>query len=194
MSPVSSHRCQSLIFVLLVTVVAIAGCVPSLNAIYTEEDIAFDEAVVGKWVPDDQDEVWEFTKHSENTYRLMYRDSDNKHGVFEATLVKVGDARFLDLTPLEDPELTQNALWKWHLFSTHTWLLVESTSPSIKLRAMNLNWAKEHLQNHPLALEHVIQNDRVLITAETKDIQEFATLHINTPEAYGEVYTLHKDE
>ncbi len=194
MSPFARAYRPVFALALLVVAAAVAGCVPSLNAIYTDKDIAFDEALVGTWMPQDQNESWVFTKRNDNVYRLVYTDKEGKYGVFDATLVKLGDARFLDLTPVEEPELQQNALWKWHLTPTHTWLLVENISSSLQLRAMNPNWAKEYLQNHPHELEHVIQHDRVIITAETEAIQKFATMHINTQQAYGDVYSLYKEE
>lgn len=193
-----NHRQQNRrrisVVALLACSVAIAGCVPSLNAIYTEDDVAFDEALIGTWMPQENNESWEFSKQGDNAYRLVYTDKEGKYGVFDATLVKLGDARFLDLTPVEEPELARNALWKWHLTPTHTWLLVEGISSTLQLRAMSPNWAKEYLQNHPHELDHIVQNDRVIITAGTRDIQQFATLHINTHGAYGEVYSLYKDE
>ena len=194
MSAAAKLHSKVLTFSLVVTALAAAGCVPSLNAIYTQADIAFDEALLGSWSPADSNETWVFTKQGEVNYRLTYTDRDSKLGVFDATLAEFDGARFLDLTPVEEPELSQNALWKGHLIPAHTWLLVESTSPSVKLKAMNPNWAKEYLQSHPDELEHTITNDRLIITADPADIQKFAVKHIGTAEAYGEVYELTKNQ
>lgn len=179
---------------LLVTLTAFAGCVPCLNAIYTAGDVEFDEALLGSWSPAQNNETWVFTKEGEKGYRLVFTDRDSKIGVFEATLAKVDGARFLDLAPLEEPDLAQNALWKYHLIPAHTFLLVESTSPTFKMRAMNPNWAAEYLRNHPDELAHTFQDDRLIVTAKSEDIQKFATRHIGTPEAYGDVYELTKNQ
>lgn len=63
----------------------LTGCVPvdSLNPLYTDKDISFDESLLGSWVgPDNgEDGVLEFIARDEDgkkSYSLAEKDKDSK--------------------------------------------------------------------------------------------------------------------
>src|SRR4051812_35193657 len=81
----------------------LAGCVPSVNPLYTDKDLAFDPSLIGTWVEKDKENEdagsnWKFEKRDEHSYKLTITDGD-KTSPLVARLVRLGDYRFLDLCP-----------------------------------------------------------------------------------------------
>jgi hypothetical protein len=97
--------------VLLALLACLTGCVPvdSLNPLYTDKDLAFDESLLGSWVgPDNGDDgVLEFVARDEDgkkSYSLVMTEKDKdsngyKRTVYHAHLVKLNEHLFLDVIP-----------------------------------------------------------------------------------------------
>ena len=87
----------------------LGGCLPvmSIHPLYTDEDVVFEEKLLGIWVDDDNDPktTWEFSQVSEKQkkYRLILSDNEDKNGSFDVHLVKLKDRFFLDIYPNEFP-------------------------------------------------------------------------------------------
>ena len=96
---ISNGRAKKALFYLLAAL--IGGCVPviSLHPFYTEEDVVFEEKLLGKWVddPNDPDTTWEFNRIEEpkNAYKLVFYDDEGKKGSFVAHLVRLQNKLFL---------------------------------------------------------------------------------------------------
>jgi hypothetical protein len=94
---------------LLAGLLLLTGCVPvdSLNPLYTDKDLAFDESLLGSWVGADKGEeggleilAWE--KDGKKSYLLVMTDKDKdlkvfKKTVYHASLVKLDEHLFLDV-------------------------------------------------------------------------------------------------
>jgi hypothetical protein len=97
--------------VLLALLACLTGCVPvdSLNPLYTDKDVVFDESLLGSWVGTDngEDGVLEFIARGEDgkkSYSLVMTDKDKdsntyKKSVYHAQLVKLNEHLFLDVVP-----------------------------------------------------------------------------------------------
>jgi len=185
-------RTKTLLFYLLAAF--LGGCVPifSINPLYTEKDVVFKEELLGVWAdPNSPEGAWEFKRHDEskNAYQLIVDIGDNAKGLFDAHLVNLKDQLFLDLYPAEhgfdetmevleeaakDPN---NAVWALNLFfvvPVHTFIKVDSIEPVLKMRLTDDDLMKELLEQDPKAVKHVvIDEDRFVLTASTKEIQAF---------------------
>ena len=96
---------------LLALLACLTGCVPvdSLNPLYTDKDVMFDESLLGSWVGPDkgEDGVLEFIARDEDgkkSYLLVMTDKDKdsnayKKTVYHAQLVKLNEHLFLDVVP-----------------------------------------------------------------------------------------------
>jgi hypothetical protein len=96
---------------LLAGLLLLTGCVPvdSLNPLYTDKDLAFDESLLGSWVgPDNGDDgVLQFIARDEDgkkSYSLVMTEKDKdsndyKRTVYHAHLVKLNEHMFLDVVP-----------------------------------------------------------------------------------------------
>jgi hypothetical protein len=62
------------LMVALGLVAFMAGCVPSLHPLFTEEDLVYDPALVGTWAEKEGEDIWTFRKSGENAYDLIYTE------------------------------------------------------------------------------------------------------------------------
>jgi len=162
--------------VTIASLLLIAGCLPSLHSVYTDEDLVFEPEIVGFWKLENSPQTWDFTKRDERSYDLVFTDKHGQSGRFVAHVCRVDDTLFLDLFPRQE-KIDATAFYKYHLLPIHTVYMVKQTNPSLELVSIDLNWLKEHLADHPDALSHSTHNNRTLITASTKELQKFLLKH-----------------
>lgn len=132
-------KTKKLLFYVLAGI--LAGCVPvmSLHPLYTEQDVAFEEKLLGVWVddPNGPEAIWEFKRleESEVGYELIFSNEEGKKGIFAAHLVKLKERFFLDAYPKEFPcEVDDPNKTDWHfnaffLIPAHTFIKVDCIEP-----------------------------------------------------------------
>jgi hypothetical protein len=169
-----------------------AGCVPSWNPLFTEQDLIFDAKVIGTW-KGHHDELWKFekAKDGEKHYKLSYTDKEGK-ATFVAFLLKIKERRFLNIYLVDDSEqeLKLNGLAFMALVSVHAFFRVDEVGESLKLAACNPEWLDNHLKANPVAVAHLRQPNRILLTAETKDLQAFVMKHVEGEALFGEPFSV----
>lgn len=166
------------IAVLYLTALILGGCLlPSLHPLYTDQDLIFEEKLIGKWmqVQDGGTTIWEFKPGPDKSYEL--RVFDGKEGRFEAHLLTLEDRLFLDLFPAE-PNLAENDFYKWHLLPAHTFMAVDQIEPNLHLRAMNPG--PQPLIDDPNLLNCENTPDRLVLTAPTEQLQQFVIEYVDT--------------
>lgn len=154
----------------------LAGCLPSLNPVYTDSDLVFDPALVGVWKQPKSSATWAFSKRDDKSYDLAYTDEKGRTGRFIARMAKLDGTLFLDLYPAEF-QADESALYKFHLVPIHTVYLVRRTTPRVDLAAIDYDWLEKLLAEHPDAIAHATFDGRKLITASTTELQAFVLQH-----------------
>jgi uncharacterized protein (UPF0128 family) len=180
---VSDGRAKKALFYLLAAL--LGGCVPvmSLHPLYTQKDVVFEERLLGRWVddPNSPETAWEFHRIEEpnNAYSLVFSDEEGKKGSFVAHLVKLQNRLFLDVYPseppweIEDPnklELPFNSLF---LIPAHTFIKIDFNGPQLKMWLTNEEEMKKLLKEEPNAVKHTFIEDKLILTASTKELQNF---------------------
>ena len=166
--------------------VFLAGCVPSLNPLYTEKDLIFEPALVGVW--NNGDDTWTFQKRDEKSYALIIRD-DDKTAPFVAHLVKLGKYRFLDLCPdkdgLNDSKL--EGTYTMSLIRGHLFLKVLQIEPALQMVMLDPDWLDKLLKKNPKVISHKQNDDGegIVLTAATKELQKFMLKYADTKDAFG---------
>jgi hypothetical protein len=155
---------------IVVGLLLLTGCVVSLHPVYTQGDIVFEPALVGRWA--EGPDVFQFEKAGDKTYRLTYTDESGASGTFTAHLLKLDGDLYLDLFP-EDPELKENDFYKMHIVAVHTFMRVKQISPQLQMAFMDYDWLDKLLEKTPEALKHEREENRVIVTASTKELQAF---------------------
>lgn len=173
------------------------GCVPSVNPLYTEKDVVFDPALMGAWSGDNNKETWAFEKSGDKAYKLLQTDEDGRTAEFEVHLVRLKEHRFLDLY-LVDPGMEKdskmNSYAGFALIPGHMFMKVTQIQPTLQIAFLDPDWLKELLEKNPRAIAHKKipgnsgdkTEDRIVLTAETEDLQKFILKHINDEKIFGE--------
>lgn len=164
----------------------LGGCVPvmSLHPLYTtKEEVVFEKKLLGTWVddPNKPETTWEFNRIEEpnNAYNLVFTDNEGKKGSFVVHLVKLQNRLFLDVFPSEFPwEVDDPNTAKWFynsffLIPVHTFLKIDAIEPKLQMRLTNEDRMEELLKENPNAVKHMIIEDRIFLTASTKELQSF---------------------
>jgi hypothetical protein len=171
MKPIMTIACCMLLGLTL-----LAGCVPSLNPLYTDDTLVFEPALIGVWKQPEGSARWNFSQLDARSYRLLYTDEQGQQGRFIGHLVRLDGELFLDLFP-EESQLDASGFYKLHLVPIHTIYRVHGTQPNLKLAAIDYKWFDEYLTSHPKEIQYATFNGRKLITASTADVQKFVRAH-----------------
>ena len=180
---VSDGRTKKAIFYLLAAL--LGGCVPvmSLHPLYTEKDVVFEERLLGRWVddPNSPETTWEFSRIEEpnNVYKLVFSDEEGKKGSFVAHLIKLQNKLFLDVYPskppweIEDPNKLELPYNSFFLIPTHTFIKIDFNGPQLKMWLTNDQEMKKLLKEEPNAVKHTFIEDKLILTASIKELQNF---------------------
>jgi hypothetical protein len=168
----------------------LAACIPSVNSFYTEKDVAFDPRLLGAWQEKDNTnnpDVWKFEKSGDNAFKLTVFEK-GKTGEFNAHLFKVNQERFLDLIP-NDCKYADNQSWfvACAMFPGHLLVRVRQIEPGLQFSPCNYEWLDGYLKTNRTALAHHAEADSIVLTADTRDLQNFVMKHLGTNELFKEV-------
>ena len=202
---VSNGRVKKALFYLLAAL--LGGCVPvmSLHPLYTEKDVVFEEKLLGKWVddPDNSETTWQFERIDEpnNAYSLVFSDEEGKKGSFVAHLVRLQSVRtprenrlFLDVYPseppweIEDPNKLELPYNSFFLIPAHTFIKIDFSGPHLKMWLTNDEEMKKLLKEEPNAVKHTFVEDKLILTASAKELQNFVLKYADDKRVFkGEI-------
>lgn len=174
----------------------LAGCVPvmSLYPLYTEQDVVFEEKLVGTWM-DDSDSTWEFSAPNEppKSYELVYTDDEGRKGSFGVYLTKIDDKLFLDAQPnklvtgsLDEPNQVE---WFYNAFfflPLHTFIRVDAVEPALKMRLTDDEDMEKLLKEDPNAVKYEKLDDSIVLIASTKQLQAFVLKYADNDKFFTE--------
>jgi hypothetical protein len=197
-------KVKKLLFYLLAAL--LGGCVPvmSLHSLYTEENVVFEEKLLGTWVddPNGPEVIWEFTHIDEpkNAYKLIFSGDKGKKGSFVAHLVKLENSLFLDVFPdefpcdTEDPNKTD---WLYNVFflvPVHTFIKIDSIEPQLKMRLTDDEKMAELFKEDPNVIKHMSIEDRLILTASTEELQAFVLKYADDSRVFPDEIVLNRRE
>ncbi len=177
------------IMILLGVAIFLCGCVPSLHPLFTDKDLVFDPALVGTWVDEDGKDTWKFRKSGESAYELVYTENEEP-AKFQAHLLKLGDFLFLDIFP-EDPGM-KNGVYKGLLIPAHGFSRVWIEGDSVRLAYLDPDWLKQMIDKKHVKIDHDFIDKTIILTAQTKKLQNFALKYAEDAEAFPYKAVLHR--
>ncbi len=170
-----------------VLAVILGGCVPSLQPLYTNNDLIFEPKLLGKWVSVDPNMQWQFEEvpvpGDAKKYYILTVTDEKGSGKFDAHLLKLDNMTFLDLFP-KDPNVQNCDLTKIHLVLAHTFYKVEQIDPNFQLKTLSPDDMKKFLEKDPNAIKYEKTDNGILLTASTKDLQEFVKKNANNEDIF----------
>jgi len=176
----------------------LSGCVqPSLKPLFHEKEVFFEPKLVGTWKAVDSNEVWQFSKLEDaNAYKLVVTD-DGKEGTFAAGLGKIDNNLFLDVFPNNENE-KDNDFYKQHVLGMHSFIRVLQIEPTLQIAMVDCDKVAKIIEADSNAVEHIKNGDRIILTADTNDLQNFVVDYgINVDDGnsiFAEPMTLHHEE
>jgi len=116
-------------------------------------------------------------------------------GIFETHLFKLGNNYFFDFFPGENEELDEkiNTLMAFHLVLAHTFAKVEISQDTIKILQFDVDYLEELLENGKIRIRHVRPDDNIILTASTKELQEFFIKYSEDEDAFNDPIILIKE-
>ena len=178
------------IYLTLLLILVISGCVPSLHRLWTKDTLVYDEAIKGKYA--EGSNVWEFEGDPDDkVYKLTIHEEKDKVSELIAHLVEVQGQRFLDMYPSDDAELDCGDWMKFHLLPAHLFMHVSATEPNLVIAAMNPNEIQKLLKEKPKMVKHeIIQEDRLVLTDSPENLQAFLLKGLEIEDFFGEPQAL----
>ncbi len=182
-------KIKKILFYLLVGILGGCGPALSLYPLYNVSDTIYEPKLIGIWVDDVNNITMDITRPEAEgrNYRLVYTsiDKDTKKtgkGLFSVYLVRLGNKLFLDAFPETMPNGTledaNNYKWYYNSFflvPAHTFAVVDSIEPQLKIRLIDSDKLKKFLEKEPTVVKHEIAVDSLVITANTAELQKFVT-------------------
>ena len=174
----------------------LTGClITSVYPFYSGKTSVFEPALLGQWRNVHQPgERWMFEQKGENAYLLTYV-SGGKISVLNARSFQLRGHLFLDLFFTDLPADIQPPP-----IPSHMLLRVFQMDPTLKLAPLDYPWLTRILAENPAALRHhVIKSGdrppdrRIVLTAETAELQQFIIQHLNTSEAWADSLELKRE-
>jgi len=169
----------------------VGGCVPSLHPLYTNEELVFEPALVGKWLEKVSSGTWQFEKQKEKEYLLIYTDNEGKSGKFTAHLLKIGETMYLDLFP-QASEVETNQFYIWHFQPVHTFMKIRQITPTLQMAPVDPKWLDQLLLKSPELLAHERIDERLILTAPTEKLQQFFRKHADAEGMFGDFSDMRK--
>jgi len=173
--------------------VLLAACIPSVNPFYQDKDVVFDSRLIGEWV-DNSDtnnpEIWVFQQSTNKGFDLICTEEGNL-GKFSAHLFELKDERFLDLSPTKCEYASNQApLVGFSMFPGHLLMRVQLSEPELNIAHFDYQWLAQYLTTNSAAIAHHSEDDNIVLTANTSDLQNFLLKHLGTNELFQRYTTM----
>jgi len=173
--------------------VFLTGCiVTSVHPYYTAKDVSYDPGLIGQWTNGQEaGQHWSFEKQADKSYQLTYFSGSDKDktNVARALLFNLNGSRFLDCVA-HDQECDVMP----PPIPSHFLLRVYQVEPTLRLAALNHDWLRTALDKEPKLIRHEMIGEkddrRVVLTAETAELQDFLLKHLDAEEAWQEPFDL----
>jgi len=185
----SSSRITTTVAALLAAMLFLAGCVvTSIYPYYTDKDLVFDPEMLGDWVDagatNQPPEYVQIKSLGEKGYWATGFGANGTNST-EVHLFCLRQRLFLDSFP------TNRSL---DYVPTHQVSKVTHIGQVLETSDLNYDWLIKLLEKNPKAIRHMVlrerpgdeQGGRVILTADTKELQRFILKYVSNTNAWKE--------
>lgn len=174
---------------LTTTLILVAGCIPSLYPLHSDEDVVTRHEILGRWVSQDDSQSWQFTQRDGNSYKLAFVDNKGHSGSFVTHLTEIDGQLFMDLYPIASGP--DNAdFHRLHWLPTYTFFRIDLSSDSLSLSFLDPNWLKKNIADYPELSWHQREEKTVLLTTETEELRGVVAKLLDSEGAFTKPYRL----
>ena len=165
-------------------VLALAGCLVTLDAIVPESDAIFDPRLVGTWADVSSSDLAVISRISDHTYAIEYT-SEGKVSRFQARLGSLGGRLVLDVwaTP-GDGEVPD--LYAEIMIAGHTLFVLDIGSDEVTSAAPELDSLMLHLRTEEPLLTYRLLDDQLILHGTTEQLRAALGAYLASPVALAE--------
>jgi len=193
--------------------VFLSGCLTTLHPIFTEKDLAYDPKLIGTWETENQGKKGSAVISNLATegsleipgnifsikqkgYFITYRDENGKISEqYIAFLARIGKHVYFDYYPAEKKEDRKlDEFFGAHFVKMHTSYRVEILKDgSFELSQLEEGYVTRLIEEKKIRINHETDADNnTIITASTKELQQYLLKYGDEPAAYRSDKTIFK--
>ena len=167
---------------MLVLAALLPSCIPSLHPLYSEDKLVFREEILGEWQNDK--ETWAFSKGDGAYYKLVFSDEDEQ-AELNVHLVRLGEHYFFDFYNIKNRCSDDDGLSIAPLLATHSFAKVVFDKKDMKIYFFDVEWLEKLFEQRKIRIKHeVMEEDIIVLTAPTAELQEFVRKYAEDEKAF----------
>ena len=191
----------------------LSSCLTTLHPIFTEKDLAYDPRLIGTWNTENEGKEGKViinnlaTENSvdlpgnisaikQQGYFIIYQDKNGKvTDQYIAFLSRIGKHLYFDYFPADKKEDRKlDEFFGVHFVRMHTSYRVEILKDgSFELSQLDGSYVKSLIDEKKIRIRHEIDaDDNTVITASTKELQQYLLKYGDEPSAYRSEKTTFK--
>lgn len=189
---------------LIIISISLTGCLSTLYPIFHENDVVFNQRLLGSWkyIEDKEEKFFEFRKipegrKSELTASIR-RVSDKGYLVSRTDslgkvlsqsfvfLAKIGRNHYLDYYPAEMPsQKGTNKFYKSHFVKIHMSYKIDfKDNDHFEMKRFDGDFLDKLIADNKINIRHVVVEGSNIITASTDDLQKFIIQYSENQKAF----------
>jgi hypothetical protein len=183
---------RTILPLLLLAAAVLAGCqTPSIRPLASDDKRITDAALVGRWQSEEGDT---YTVQVEDDHYLVVIEDHDKQidhkWNLEVQPIQLGKYRFADISVAKKERDTIDERWGPLFVPTHMFVryTVDVGAGSLKLWTLKADWlSKQRVRPSYTSFDYVHIDPfdlRVMLTADTRDLQTFLESHADDPNAF----------
>ncbi len=183
---------KSIILIGALAMILSSCLVKSLHQFYNEEDVIYNENLIGSWLDSDSTK-WVISQYIfskgfmkddtvDNSYLVkMFEEDALLPSKFNVHLFQLGEKLYLDFSPIRDD--SENEMLDIHLISSHSIARVKfQEDGQIGISWFNESWLQELFEENKIKISHEVTDKEYVLTASTDELQKFLKKYDNEPE------------
>ena len=191
----------------------LSGCLTTLHPIFTEKDLAYDSKLIGAWDTENEGKKGKViisnlaTENSlelpgnisaikQQGYFIIYKDENGKTSdQYIAFLARIGKHLYFDYYPADKKEDRKlDEFFGVHFVKMHTSYRVEILKDgSFELSQLDGSYVKSLIDEKKIRISHETDaDDNTIITASTKELQQYLLKYGDEASAYRSEKTTFK--
>ncbi|MCB0596409.1 MAG: hypothetical protein H6557_02070 [Lewinellaceae bacterium] len=173
---------KSIVVLTLALAAVLPSCIPSLHPLYSEDKLVFRKEILGEW--QNGKETWVFSQGDGKYYELEFSDEDEQ-AEFKVHLVRLGDHYFFDFYNTKNRCSDDDGLAIAPLLATHSFAKVAFGQNDMKLYFFDIEWLEKLFEQRKIRIKHeVMEEDIIVLTAPTAELQEFVRKYAEEEQAF----------
>jgi len=151
----------------------LSGCLTlATHPFYTDDDVVYVPEVDGVWSNLEDGGRWTFVPDDDSlTYVIFTAEEDKPDGEFEGHLFRLDGTLYMDLFPAEPSQVSEFQLA--HMLPTHSVWRLTLEEGKLTLDYIDAEAFKKGIRDKTFAIDHYYQDDFVVLTADTPQLQKF---------------------